>query len=80
MKATIGLKNYGSIYKLEDDKLFIQLSDANGLLIYEISDLSEPDFKGYYPVQGWLASLRIDKATNKVYLALGMYGVLTIEL
>ncbi len=80
LKTTIGLKNYGAIYKFEDNKLYIQLSDANGLLIYDISDIGSPEFMGYYPIQGWLSSLRVDPATGKVYMACGMYGVLTIEL
>jgi hypothetical protein len=80
LKATLGLKNYGSIYKVENNKLYLQLSDANGLLIYDLSNLGSPAFKGYFPVQGWINNLRENTSTGKVYLACGWYGVLVIDL
>lgn len=79
LKATIGLKNWGNIYKLENDKLYIQLSDANGLLIYDISNTRAPLFEGYFPTQGWVSSIREDVSTGRIYLAAGYYGVLMIE-
>lgn len=80
LKTTLGLKNYGSIYKVENNKLYLQLSDANGLLIYDLSNLGAPAFKGYFPVQGWINNLRENTSTGKIYLACGWYGVLVIDL
>ncbi|WP_455391834.1 beta-propeller domain-containing protein [[Eubacterium] cellulosolvens] len=79
LKATLGLNNYGNIYKFENNKLYIQLTDANGLLIYDISDLGTPVFLGYYPVQGWINSLR-ESSTGRIYLACGWYGVLIVDI
>jgi uncharacterized secreted protein with C-terminal beta-propeller domain len=80
LKATIGLKNYGSVFKFENDKLYIQLSDANGLLIYDLNDLGTPAFLGYFPVHGWVSSIRENTNSGKVYLACGWYGVMMIDL
>jgi hypothetical protein len=80
LKTTLGLKNYGSIFNFENDRLYIRLSDANGLVIYNLADLSSPTFMGYYPTQGNVMSLREDASTDKVYLACGWYGVLMIEV
>jgi hypothetical protein len=79
LEATIGLKNSGSVFKYENDKLFIRLSDANGLVIYDLSDTASPDFIGYFPVQGGINSLRENVATGKVYLACGWYGAMMID-
>jgi hypothetical protein len=80
LKATIGLKQYGSVYTIENNKLYLQLSDTSGLVIYDISDLTKPDFKGYFPTYGNINSLREDTSTGKIYLACGLYGVLLVEL
>jgi hypothetical protein len=80
LQATIGLKQYGSVYSFENDKLYIQLSDTSGLVIYDISDLTKPEFKGYFPTYGYINSLREDTSTGKIYLACGLYGVLLVEL
>jgi uncharacterized secreted protein with C-terminal beta-propeller domain len=78
--TTIGLKNYGGVYNYENNKLYIQLSDVSGILIYKLESSRSPDFLGYYPTHGWVASIREDTKTGKIYLACGQYGVLLIEV
>jgi hypothetical protein len=80
LKTTIGLKNYGNIYKIENDKLYLQLTDASGLIIYDISDISSPAFLGYYPTHGWVTSIREDVKAGRIYLACGLYGVLVVDI
>lgn len=80
LENTIGLLNYGSVYKLKNNKLIIQLSDANGLVVYDLSDLETPEFLGYYPTQGWVNSIRGNANASRFYLACGYYGVLMINL
>jgi hypothetical protein len=79
LKKTLGLKNYCSINSVENDKLIIQLNDANGVLIYDLTKLDAPSFLGYYPIQGWINSIRENTSTGRVYLACGYYGVLMID-
>ena len=80
LKTTLALKNYGGIYKVENNRLYIQLSDASGLLVYDIDQLTTPEFLGYFPVQGWINSLRENTSTGRAYLACGWYGVLMIDI
>jgi uncharacterized secreted protein with C-terminal beta-propeller domain len=80
LDATLGLKNYGSVYKLENGKLYIMLSNSGGLTIYDLADSSEPVFKGYFPTYGYVNSIREDVTTGRIYLVCGQYGVLLVEL
>ncbi len=82
LQASIGMKNYAYLYAFENDKLFLQLSDSSGLLIYKISNLSEPEFLGYFPTYGYgyVNSIREDIKTSRIFLACGYYGVLLIEI
>ena len=80
LKKTLGLKNFGSIYSAENNKLIIQLSDANGVLIYDLTKLDAPSFQGYYPIQGWINSIRENVSTGRIYLACGYYGVLMVKV
>lgn len=80
LKTTIGLLNYGAIQKVENNKLYIKLTDANGILLYDITNLASPAFLGYYPTQGWVNSIREDTSTGNIYLACGWYGVLMIDV
>ena len=61
--------------------MIIQLSDANGLLIYDMSNPGSLDFRGYFPIQGYINSIRENTrdGTSRLYLACGLYGVLTID-
>jgi hypothetical protein len=80
LQATIGLRNYANLYDYENDKLYLQLSGASGLLIYDISELNSPEFLGYFPTFGYVNSIREDVKTGKIYLACGYYGVLLVEV
>ncbi len=80
LKTTIGLKNYAYIYKFENDKLYLQLSEASGLIIYDLSETSTPAFLGYYPTYGWITSIREDVKAGRIYLACGLYGVLVVDV
>ena len=80
LKATIGLRNYANLYNYENDKLYLQLSGASGLLIYDLSELNSPSFLGYFPTYGYVNSIREDLKTSRIYLACGYYGVLLIEV
>jgi hypothetical protein len=80
LKTTLGLLNYGSIQKVENNKLYIKLTEANGILLYDITNLASPAFLGYYPTHGWVYSIREDTSTGRIYLACGWYGVLMIDV
>ncbi len=78
--TTLGLQNFCNIYKFENNKLYLSLSETSGILIYDTANMKSPSFIGYYPIQGWINSLREDETTGKIYLACGLYGVLMIDV
>jgi hypothetical protein len=78
--TAIGLKHYCELYRLENDKLYLRLSDGSGLIVYDLSTPAKPEFKGYFPHQGWVSNLRENTKAGRVYLACGWYGVFMIEI
>ena len=80
LKTTIGLQTFCYVYKVDNEKLILQLSESNGILIYDISEISSPEFRGYYPIYGYINNLRAELTTGRIYIACGWYGVLTVEV